>query len=116
MQNLEQIRAASVLGVKNSGNAGDFAGQDGGASIAKKLPVLIINHGLLQTLAFANEKKGGYVNLLNHLAKHLTNLGIVDQAETVTALIKVLSEGDSLRLRQATAESLAWFNYARRFI
>ncbi len=114
MKNLEQIRAASVLRAKESG--ANFAGQEGGASVSKKIPVLIINHGLLQTLAFAQEKRGGYANLLDHLAKHLTEVGVVLAASTTSDLIRILSDGNSMLLRRATAESLAWFNYARRFI
>ena len=114
MKNLEQIRAASVIRAANTNE--DFQGQEGGESTAKKIPSLIINHGLLQCLAFAKEKGKGWAAICDHLATHLSELGIVDNCRDTDALIRTLSEGDSQLLKHATAESLAWFNYARRFL
>lgn len=114
MKNLEQIRATSVLQAAESHER--FTGDQGSENVSKKIPVLIINHGLLQTLAFAKEKKGGYKAILDHLAKHLTDVKIVEQCDNTDDLVQILAKGDSLLLRRATSEALAWFNYARRFI
>jgi CRISPR/Cas system CMR-associated protein Cmr5 small subunit len=119
MTNLEQIRARNALNAANSGL--NFSGQDGGKSVAKKIPPHILNHGLLQTLAFAKSigKKPdgeGYKNLCDQLALHLTNVGVVKDCRTTDQLITTLASGDSVLLKRATSEALAWFNYARRFI
>ena len=114
MKNLEQIRAANALAAKNSGK--DFKGKSGGGSVAKKIPPLIINHGLLQFLAYANAEAGAERDISDCLAQHLSDLGIVQNCSNTDQLLTTLSQGDSQQLKQATTETMAWFNYARRFI
>ncbi len=114
MKNLEQIRAASVMAAKNSGK--DFKGKNESESVAKKIPTLIINHGLLQCLAFAKEAGKGYLNICDCLAEHLGQVGVAQGCRNTDDLIRLLADGDSQQLKSATAESLAWFNYARRFL
>lgn len=120
MQNLDQIRAQSVWKAKNSGDS--FAGKEGGSSVVKTLPPLIQNHGLLQTLAYACEKSNsGYRNVgerntCNHIAKHLCDRGIVSECDSADDLLLNLLNGDSQLLKRATTETLAWLNFARRFL
>lgn len=112
MKNLEQIRAKHALDCSKMNL--DFAGEEGG-DVVRKIPALIINHGLLQTLAFA-ETKDGYRNICDQLAKHLADLQITPNCNSTRSLIEHLVAQDSTTLKYATQESLAWFNYARRFI
>lgn len=114
MKNLEQIRAKNALAASESGR--NFKGKEDGNSLTKQIPPLIINHGLLQTLAYTKSDAEGFKNILDFLAQHLSELGIVRDCDNVDSLIKALTDGDSVLLRQATSEALAWFNYARRFI
>ncbi|MGE9289545.1 MAG: type III-B CRISPR module-associated protein Cmr5, partial [Puniceicoccales bacterium] len=71
MKNLEQIRARNAWSAKSSGQ--NFEGKEGGLKVAKTIPPLIQNHGLLQTLAYANAENTGMKNILNYLAKHLSD-------------------------------------------
>ena len=61
-------------------------------------------------------ESGGYQNICDALAKHLSNQKIVENCKDPKTLIKHLADGDSTLLKLATSEALAWFNYARRFI
>tara|TARA_B100001093_G_C26798663_1_gene1002362 strand:- start:1207 stop:1557 length:351 start_codon:yes stop_codon:yes gene_type:complete len=116
MKNLEQIRAASAISAANSGV--NLLGNEGGENQAKKIPPMIINHGLLQYLAYAKAEGKGTApyEICNFLAMHLENLKIVRNSRDTGQLLERLSESDSQVLKQATSEALAWFNYARRFL
>ena len=113
MKNLEQIRALHVL---NAAKTIDAKGKKGGESVAKKIPPHIINHGLMQTLAFAKDQGEGYKNICDCIAQHLSEQGLVDDCKDTESLLRALAEGDSTLLKHATHESMAWLNYARRFI
>lgn len=120
MKNLEQIRASSAWSAARS-NA-PFKGKEEGGNVAKTLPPLIMNHGLLQALAYATEKRGqDYRNqaensIFGFLAGHLSERGIVHNCHDADSLLATLAEANSSVLRLATAEALAWLTYARRFI
>jgi CRISPR type III-B/RAMP module-associated protein Cmr5 len=114
MKNLEQIRAQHALKTAQANTS--FKGKNDGGAVAKKIPPHILNHGLLQTLAFAQSEKGGYQNICDALAQHLSNREIVKNCKDTQALLQQLADGDSTLLKLATSEALAWFNYARRFI
>jgi CRISPR/Cas system CMR-associated protein Cmr5 small subunit len=114
MKNLEQIRAQHALQTAQLNL--QFGGRNDGGAVAKKIPPHILNHGLLQTLAFAQSENGGYKNICDRLADHLSNQGIVQNCRDTESLLQQLVDGDSTLLKLATSEALAWFNYARRFI
>ena len=115
IQNLEQLRAKNALeaidrSVSNKGK--------NGGEVAKKVPAMIQQNGLLGALAFALNKNGGHRNVLegaiSHYRKvaHLENELSSDDAEAFTTW---LADKDSATLRAATAEILAYLNYYRRF-
>ena len=119
--NLEQVRAKNALNAAKE-KSYDCGGENGG-QIVKKIPPLVMNHGLLAALAFACEKKegSGWRNLFDELAKHLADKEIAllpRDCVTAEKLLKHLTgkDADSLLLRRCTMESLAWLDYARRFI
>ncbi|MGF1453524.1 MAG: type III-B CRISPR module-associated protein Cmr5 [Opitutales bacterium] len=119
MKNLEQIRAMNALTAAFDGSR--YSGQQDG-QVIKKIPPIIKNHGLLAAAAFAlGEKQQGWRNAFNAITRHLACAEIAlvpKECSTVDDLIAFLTSerADSEVLKLATAETLAWFNYARRFI
>lgn len=117
MQNLEQIRARNVLVFANSGR---ISGKEGG-EVIKKIPPLILNHGLLATAAYSFTEKEGWQKVFDAIAQHLADQDIAIAPKSVTnrqTLMDFLTnkETTSATLKLATAESMAWLQYARRFV
>lgn len=120
MKNLAQIRAASALAFANS--PAEKRGKNEGEAI-KKIPPMIARNGLLAAIAFSIEKKKeglqhpGYAAIFDAIAGHLASeeIGII-QSQNAQDLIKKLTESDSQTLKLATAESMEWLAYARRFV
>lgn len=120
MKNLAQVRAASALAFANS--PAKKRGKDEGDAI-KKIPPMIAGNGLLAAIAFSIEKKKsdlqrpGYAAIFDAIAGHLASeeISIIPSADAQD-LIKKLTEADSQTLKLATAESMEWLTYARRFV
>jgi hypothetical protein len=117
MQNLEQIRARNVLAFAKSGT---ISGKEGG-EVIKKIPPLILNHGLLATAAYSFTEKEGWQKVFDAIARHLADKDIAIVPRSVTnrqTLMDHLTkeETTSETLKLATAESMAWLQYARRFV
>lgn len=119
MQSLEQIRARNALRCdKEDGSS--IKGPDGG-DVIRKVPALLLNNGLLATVAYAYTQKPGWKILFNHVARHLSDRDVGVVPETVQdheALMDYLTSptATSETLKLATAETLAWLSYARRFV
>jgi hypothetical protein len=121
MKNLSQIRAANALKYDKK-----FAGQKDG-DVIKGLPMLILTNGLLAVGAMALEKKDpttyknqGYHDILCAIAEHLQSPGITittAKAKDARSLIEELvsTHADAPLLRRATAETLAFLSYLKRF-
>lgn len=118
MRNQEQIRARNAL-IFAKDHGENIRGSQGG-EVIKKLPSLILNHGLLATAAYSYTEKEGWMLTFDAIAKHLSDpdIGILKDAKTRQELMDQLtSEGaTSQTLRLATAESMAWLGFARRFV
>jgi CRISPR/Cas system CMR-associated protein Cmr5 small subunit len=119
MQNLEQVRARNALRCQREDGA-LIVGPQGG-EVIKKLPPLILNHGLLATAAYAYTQKDGWQIVLNHIARHLADadiaivpLMIQKHEQLMDFLTGVESTSETLKL--ATLETMAWLSYARRFV
>lgn len=117
MQNLEQIRARNVLAFAKSGT---ISGKEGG-EVIKKIPALILNHGLLATAAYSFTEMVGWQKVFDAIAIHLADRDIAIAPKTVTnrqTLMDFLTkkETSSATLKLATAECMAWLQYARRFV
>lgn len=111
MKTLSQVRAANALRCRGT----QFKGQAGGEVISK-LPALIQTNGLLATLAFCVDKKGGHLAAAKLIADHLRDEAIkITKSESVDELIDELARADAALLRRATAETLALLNYMKRF-
>lgn len=117
MQNLEQIRARNVLAFAKSGT---ISGDKGG-EVIKKIPPLILNHGLLATAAYSFTEKEGWQLTFDAIARHLADpdvavlpTSVKDRQSMMDALTKNTSTSEVLK--SATAETMAWLQYARRFV
>ncbi len=122
MQNLEQLRAAHALDFWKR-NGGANQGQEGG-DVVSKLPSLIINNGLLATLAFAKAKGGGHQALMVTVVGFLAHanvqampapVGFQQNDGPLDPHIRVLTTNDSIVLQRATGEALAYLSYLKRF-
>lgn len=110
--NLDLIRAKNALeAVDKIG-----AGKDGG-DIVKKIPAYIINDGFLAAAAFAVNSGAGYEDVFAAIARHLKAIGRIDSntPEGSLDLLNYLVKQDSAKLRDVTAEAMAYLNYLRRF-
>ena len=120
MKTLSQIRSANALA--SSKMPGMGKGQKGGDAISG-FPMLIKTDGLLAAAAFAVEsnregkpKQEGARLIVKAIATHLASKGIgICRAETAQDLVEELSHGEAAKLRQATAEALAYLAYLKRY-
>lgn len=117
MQNLEQIRARNAL---NFANRGPVRGDKGGKVIEKVSP-LIQNHGLLATAAYSFTENEGWQKVFDAIAQHLADkdvaivdVGCTDRVKLMEFLTRKEITSETLKL--ATAETMAWLTYARRFV
>ena len=84
-------------------------------NLAKAAPALIMNNGLMQTLAFYESKgKPQHRQLANHLNGWLHQQNYV-AASDFNAVMTRLQASESLRYRQATEEALALLRWIRQF-
>ena len=115
MKNLEQVRAKNAL---EASLDGPISGKNEG-EVIKKIPPLIINHGLLAigAYAFSNDAYRKVIDaIVNHLACEEIKLVPEYVRNTATFMEYLCTEADSNKLRLITSETMAWLNYARRFI
>ena len=115
MKNLDQIRAQYAF---DAATNKEFKGEDGGM-VVKKIPTIIRENGFIGALAFALEKKKGYKKVFEEILCYLSDkrVGVIREANinSTENLLKYVCEGDSARLREVTAESMAYLSYLRRF-
>jgi CRISPR/Cas system CMR-associated protein Cmr5 small subunit len=110
MKNLDQIRAKNAISVSIG------QGADGGDAVAKKVPAMIRENGLLGALAFAIEKEKGYRDVFVAVIAHLKEIKrLPGTGETLETFLKDLCAVDASTLRSLTAEVMAYLGYLRRF-
>lgn len=125
MKTLDQQRATNA-----QQKAYDCRKRDNDGNCLPSYPGLIISNGLLSCLAYSLEKSIGkdgkpdkdrqWWNVANAIAYHLAKVGVVgprdpNREPNPEGLRYALTDGDSLLLRQATEESLAFLAYLKRF-
>jgi hypothetical protein len=119
MQNLEQVRARNAMEfARNHGE--QVRGAEGG-EVIKKLPPHILNHGLLATAAYSFTERRGWQLIFDAIARHLADPDIrvvPTQVKDRSTLLDYLTAKDttSAVLKLATNETMAWLQYARRFV
>ena len=120
MRNLEQIRASHALEFYANNGSTALHGEEQG-DVIRGLPALVIGNGLLATLAFAKMKGKGFATYANAIASYLASPApqgpavVSATARDVDGLLRYLSAADSLVLQHATAETLAYLAYLKRF-
>lgn len=120
MQNLEQIRARNALKFANE-HSHQVVGSQGG-EVIKKLPSHILNHGLLATVAYSFGIEKGWQITFDAIARHLADQDIAivpaDKVNDRATLMDFLTAKNTTSevLKLATAETMAWLQYARRFV
>jgi CRISPR-associated protein Cmr5 len=105
---LEQQRAADAW------QCAQGQGQ-GYTNLAKGLPALIMNSGLLQVLAFLHEK--GSQPHCSALGDHLrswVHKRFCEVPEDFEGFMKELMKADSRKFQTITAECLAWLRWLRQ--
>lgn len=81
--------------------------------LAKGLPALIMNSGLMQVMAFAEQKQGAHATLAEHLRNWLYRQQGTPQ--DFSAFMTHLYELEDARQYQAIqAEALAWLKWLRQ--
>ena len=121
MKNLEQVRAKQALEFwRNRPPDAELGGEAGGDALGG-LALLILNHGLLAALALAKERPKSYGVILREIGRFLASQGPDGRAvfavnvNSLETFIEVLTRNDSDLLQLATAESLAYLAYLKRF-
>jgi len=115
MQNLEQIRARNALAAARAPYRGDNEGE-----VVKKIPALIRENGFLAAAAFALQKRGDYERVFSAIISHLADKDVAKLAQpgSLEDLIRWLTTSEkatATRLRDVTAEAMAYLAYLRRF-
>jgi CRISPR-associated protein Cmr5 len=113
MQNLDQLRAAHALAAASTIGQGS----EGGDNVAKKVPTMIRENGILAAAAFACETGSGYKDVFDAIIEHLRIAKRLPGCGR-TALkdfIDDLASCDAATLRAVTTEAMAYLSYLRRF-
>jgi CRISPR-associated protein Cmr5 len=89
------------------------------ANLAKGLPALIMNSGLLQVMAFLEEKgskdKQRHCSVLGgHMRAWLHRRFDKEAPEDFPGFMRALMNADSRKFQAITAESLAWLRWLRQ--
>lgn len=111
---LEQQRSNAAWKMSQEGTA--VAGKEY-TNLAKASPALIMNNGLLQTLAFyADKGKPHHQALAGHLHRWLMQrAGGGDNDPGFAQIMTILLQADSATFREATQESLLLLRWIRQF-
>ncbi len=113
MKTLDQKRAQTALEFWE--RVRGVEGADGG-KVLNGLPALIMNDGLLATIAFGEEKGLGYEIVLLEVGRYLHSFAILGQPVTdLRGFARQLCDGSSHRLQRATLEALEFIQYLKRF-
>ena len=111
---LEQQRSATAWRFAQEG----VALSDQYKDLAKATPALIMNNGLLQTLAFFEDKgKAHHLALAGHLRRWvMSRAGGSDKDIGFAAFMDImLNKADSQQYRQASEEALLLLRWLRQF-
>jgi CRISPR-associated protein Cmr5 len=109
-QTMEQKRAADAWACAQ-GQGDEYQ------KLAKGLPALIMNSGLMQVLAFLHEKgdKGAHGQLGDHLRRWLCRCFSRDLPKhEFGAFMPALMKLEPRLFQQVTTEALAWLRWARQ--
>lgn len=83
-------------------------------NIAKGLPALIMNSGVMQVLAFCHEKGGANEVVASHLRAWLGRRIGVNQDPGFERFMQVLMQAKPADYQAITAEAFAWLKWLRQ--
>ena len=107
-QTLEQQRAADAWA-----KCADYSKDE--VNVAKGLPALIMNSGLMQVLAFCHEKGGANERVASHLRQWLGNrFNGIDRNPGFEQLMQALMQASPADYQAITAEAFAWLRWMRQ--
>lgn len=110
---LEQLRAQHAWQCVSGGVRKDYV------NVAKALPALIMNSGLLQVLAFLNEKGGVHDQLAASLRAWLWSRRSggkpMAQDPGFKPFMETLIRATPAEFQATTAEAFAWLKWLRQF-
>ena len=111
MPDLEQERAAFAWKQAQEHWSSDYT------NLAKSAPALIMNNGLMQTLAFyKGKRKQHHSSLLDDICCWLAEQGFSnDNKAGFSEVMSFLHGTDSSKYRRATEEALALLRWIRQF-
>ncbi|MDW8336748.1 MAG: type III-B CRISPR module-associated protein Cmr5 [Tepidimonas sp.] len=111
MNTLEQRRAAHAWGCVKDGVNKEYV------RVAKAMPQLVMNSGLMQTLAFMEQKKDAHSRLAAQLRTwlHERFTGQRGHDPQFRPFMETLLNADPETFRLYTAEALAWLKWLRQF-
>ena len=105
---LEQLRAQDAWKCSQG-----FQSEE--VNIAKSLPALIMNSGLMQVLAFCHEKNGAHEEVATHLRRWLSERRTGKSADPgFEQFMKNLFVADPADFQEITAEAFAWLRWLRQ--
>lgn len=82
---------------------------------AKSLPALIMNSGLMQVLAFCNEKKGAYGEVAMHLRRWLNEQSTGKSLDPgFSDFMEFLLNATPADYQAVTTEAFAWLRWLRQ--
>ena len=126
MVNKEQVRARNALAALNRLSTKNYKGESGG-DILTGFPALIVNNGILATIAYClskseRGKKSGHELICDEISQHLADPDInclvllqKNKEPDTQSLLDFLVNSNSDKLRLCTSEALAYLNFLRRF-
>lgn len=113
LTNIDQVRAKNALSetAKKARKSGDEGDNLSG------FPSLIINNGLLATLAFCKDKGKDtqHGRIASAIAYHLKERKITSASDGGQLLEELCLADDTDTIRQSTTEALFFLNYLKRF-
>ena len=113
--NIDQVRAKNAVGAE----AQRVKKDDSEGKALSGYPSLIINNGLIATVAYSIDKKGQNERIADAIAFHLSNLPgenlLGNHPINATGLRTALCEGEPSLLKRCTYESLEFLSYLKRF-
>lgn len=112
MQTLEQQRANNAW--EKSGQGVDKHGKDY-VNLSKSLPALIMNSGLMQVMAFLNQKGNGvHKTVAEHLRGWLNERFGAAAPAKFEDFMQAMLQAEPRTYQHATAEAFAWLKWLRQ--
>jgi CRISPR-associated protein Cmr5 len=109
LMTLEQRRAQHAWKCVEAGVDKEYV------NVAKALPQLVMNSGLMQALAYLQQKGGAHERVAKALRIWLClRFNAVESDPGFPALMKALLEADAEGFRLYTAEAFAWLKWLRQ--